>query len=309
MKEIRKSTEYVSMPDGERIALHSWLPEGQISKIVQVSHGMVEYARRYDHFGDFLCRNGIGMYAHDHRGHGETALTADRLGFLSEKDGFQTVVEDLREIIKHVKRKHPVCKIILFGHSFGSFISQSYIEQYGSEIDACILSGTAGPRPLLVCAAKCMAFIIKTLKGAVYRSQFMNKLAFGSYNRRVPNPKSKNAWLTRDEAIVEEYDSNIYTTFTPTIGFFYDLFSGLCRIHAKREIDAIPKDMPLFLFAGEEDPVGDYGKTVGELYRLYRSVGICDVSFKLYPNGRHEMLNELNRQEVMADILEWIESR
>ncbi len=307
MKKIRKSTEYISMPDGEKVALHSWIPDGEIRWVVQICHGMIEYAKRYDHFSVFLCQHNVAVYAHDQRGHGDTACTFDKLGFISGKNGFQTVIEDLREVINQVKQRHSFCKMILLGHSFGSYVSQGYIEQYGADVDACILSGTSGSRPFLVWTAKCMAFIIKTVKGATFRSEFMNKLIFGNYNRRVQNPKSKNAWLTRDESIVEKYDSNVYTTFIPAIGFFYDLFSGLSQIHKERKIDAIPKNMPVFIFGGQDDPVGDYGKLVEKLYRLYLFAGIRHVSLRLYPGGRHEMLNEINRQEVMVDLFNWME--
>ncbi|MDR1679812.1 MAG: alpha/beta hydrolase [Prevotellaceae bacterium] len=302
-----QSTEYITMPDGEKIALHSWLPDGEIRWVVQVCHGMIEYAERYNHVGVFLCRHGIAMYAHDQRGHGDTACTPERLGFIADRNGFQTVIEDLREIINRVKQKHSGCKIVLLAHSFGSFVTQGYIEQYGSEIDACILSGTAGPRPFSVWAAKSIACIIKTVKGAHFRSQFMSNLVFGNYNRRIQHPKSKNAWLTRDESIVEKYDSDMYTTFIPTIGFFYDLFSGLSRIHKKKQIDAIPKNLPIHIVVGQDDPVGGYGKLVEKLYRLYRSAGIRRVSLKIYPGGRHELLNEINRQQVMDDLLYWME--
>jgi alpha-beta hydrolase superfamily lysophospholipase len=304
-----QTTQFLHSPDHHKIALHSWIPQGEIRYIIQLSHGMIEYAKRYDHFGIFLCNHQIALYGHDHRGHGESVTGNEILGSLSEENGFDKVINDLYLVTNYIKKTHPGKIIFLLGHSFGSFISQAFIEQHGKEIDGCLLSGTAGPRHALVKTAKGLSFIIKKIKGNRYKSKLMNNLAFGNYNRKIDNPQSKNAWLTRDPQVVEEYDRNPYTTFMPTIGFFYDLFSGLSRIHLKKNMELIPKNLPVLLFTGKCDPVGNYGKTVKDLYKIYQSIGIKDVSLILYSGGRHEMLNETNKEEVMKDILKWMEIR
>ncbi len=306
---MKKDIIFVKMTDGLPAAVHRWIPDGEPVALVQISHGMAEHAMRYDYFASALVNRGFAVYAHDHRGHGDTAGSAENLGYLADEEGFERVTLDLREIIGLLKNDFPGKKVILFGHSFGSFVSQNYIEQFGNEIDGCILSGSAGPRLLMVNAGRSAAGLIIALKGKRYRSQFLQNLAFGGYNDRIENPISKNSWLSRDEEVVRQYDSHEYDGFLATAGFFYDLFTGLSRIHLEKAMKKIPKELPVFIFAGTADPVGDYGKTVTDLADIYRDLGLTDVTFTLYPEGRHEMLNEINKDEVIADIIRWIEKR
>jgi alpha-beta hydrolase superfamily lysophospholipase len=295
------------------IAVHRWIPDGEPIALVQISHGMTEHADRYDYFAAALVSQGFAVYAHDHRGHGDTAVNGNQgslqnLGYLADKEGFELVTRDLREVIGQLKKDFPGKKTILFGHSFGSFVSQNYIEQFGTEINGCILSGSAGPRLPLVNAGRLMAKCIILCKGKRHRSPFLQKLAFGTYNKRIKNRVSENAWLTRDAEEVRKYDNHDYDGFLPTAGFFYDLFTGLSRIHTKKAMQKIRCGLPVFIFAGTADPVGDYGKTVKALADIYQSMGIADLTLKLYPDGRHEMLNELNKDEVIQDILTWIKA-
>jgi alpha-beta hydrolase superfamily lysophospholipase len=247
------------------------------------------------------------VYAHDLRGHGETAKDEKDRGYLADNEGFQRVVLDLRECIAVLKSDFPGKKIILFGHSFGSFISQSFIEQFGSEIDACILSGTSGPMGVLVELGRILSSIIILCKGKRYRSKFLHALAFGSYNKRIQKPATGVDWISRDPAEVKKYHDDPDCGFPVTTSFFYDMFTGLCRIHKKAALASIPKTLPLLIMSGTEDPVGAYGKTVSALAGIYRTIGIQDVSLKLYPGGRHEMLSEVNKEEVICDVLAWIE--
>ncbi|MGI5172093.1 alpha/beta hydrolase [Treponema sp. OMZ 840] len=308
--KINTKSDFVAMDDGARLALHTWIPEIGIRYVVVISHGMAEYALRYDRFARFLAENGIAVYAHDHRGHGKTAVCEDDLGFLAEKDGFQRVVSDLRRIIQKSRLDFPQAKIILFGHSFGSFVAQSFIEQFSNEIDACILSGTAGPRLALSIAGNRIAAAVKCFKGSRYRSKFLDKLSFSSYLDRIPESEKNSpfAWLSRDKDQVKKYEADPLCGFLCTAGFFYDLTAGLSRIHRKKNMAGIRGDLPVFLFAGTADPVGGYTKTIRALAAVYRKNGIQDVSEKYYEDGRHEMLNELNYDEVYADIFSWITS-
>ena len=300
------------MSDGNENIIHAWIPEA-VKGVVVLSHGMAEYAMRYDRFGKLLIQEGIALYAEDHRGHGETAELAEkngngRFGYLADKNGFQRVVDDIHEVVIEVKNNHPGKKVILFGHSFGSFVSQAYCERYGDSIDGCILCGTAGPREGLVHFAKGMASIIKFFKGEKYVSRFMDKLAFGSNNADFKKPRTSLDWLSRDETNVDKYIGDDWCGFVCTIGFFYDMFDGLCMIHTKKNMASIPKDLPIYFMYGTKDPVGTYGKTVEALYDVYLKNGMKSVDLKFYEGARHELLNETNHTEVESDSISWIKS-
>lgn len=305
---MKKETEMITMNDGIKVALHKWIPESEVKAVVQLSHGMAEYALRYDRLGNFLVENGIALYAHDHRGHGETAGSVENCGFLSEREGFQRVVLDLKAMIDKCHNDFPEKKVFLFGHSFGSFVSQSFIEQFGNTIDACILCGTAGPRLMLTGSAKILSGIVRKIKGAKTKSFFFNNLTFGSYNNRFKKSSSSNfAWLSRDVVEVQKYENSPYCGFVATNSFFNDFFTGLTNIHKKKNMMKIPKKLPIFIIAGSDDPVGEYGKSVVALFSTYQKLGIEDVSLKLYENCRHEILNELNKDDVQNDILVWLQ--
>ncbi|MCR4940617.1 MAG: alpha/beta hydrolase [Treponemataceae bacterium] len=297
------------MDDGADIALHTWIPDGDIKGVVQLSHGMAEFAKRYDRFGTILADQGYVFYAHDHRGHGESVKSTEELGYLADKDGFQRVVLDLRSMIEKAHTDFPGKKVFLFGHSFGSFVSQSFMEQFGREIDGCMLCGSAGPRIPLTAAGSFLAKVIKCFKGGHYRSTFINGMAFGSYTKRITDTKSQFAWISRDYAELKKYEDDPYCGFLCTVEFFADFFSGLTEIGKIKNIKKIPRKLPVYIFSGEEDPVGEYGQSVAKLNDIYKKIGMEDLSFKLYPEARHELLNELNHEEVEKNILDWIKAR
>jgi len=299
-------TFYLTASDNTQIAVHRWLPVVKPRGIILISHGMAEYAMRYDRFANAALAQGFGVYAPDHRGHGETAGSLLKLGYLADKNGFERVMEDLHELTLEIKSTHPEISVILFGHSFGSFVSQMYIEKYGNLLSGCILSGTRGPEPLLVFGGKIAANVIAFCCGKKKQSPFLTQLSFGTYNDRIQNPGSPNAWLSRDTAEVEKYDASPWAGFTCTVSFFQDLMTGLSRIHTYEALNGIPKNLPVLIICGSEDPVGMYGKTVKKLADILTEKGISNLLLKTYEGGRHELLNEINRDEVTADIMGWI---
>lgn len=303
-----KDKTFVTMSDGKKIALHRFLPSTEEKALVVLSHGMAEYAMRYEPFAQKLCDEGFVFYAHDHRGHGETAGSVKNLGYLADKDGFLRVKEDLLTIVKKLKDDFPGKKVFLFGHSFGSFVSQLFIEENADLINGVILSGTAGPRPATIKSAQIVAKVAEKTEGLKHPSTFLSMCAFGTYNKKIKNPTSFFSWTSSDPKEVEKYDTDDYCGFTPTVSFFKDLFTGLSIIHKKEKLDNIPQDLPIFLFAGTDDPVGNYNKTIKKLIKAYEKRGIKDVSYKFYEGGRHEMLNEYNRDEVATDILAWLKN-
>lgn len=302
---MKTETLKVKMSDGKNVALHTFVPEGDVKAVVQLSHGMAEHSMRYEELGKFLCDNGIAFYAHDHRGHGETAESVEDLGFLAEKDGFNRVVEDLATLIRKCKEDFPGKKVILLAHSFGSFVSQCYIEKYGNEIDGVVLCGSAGPRLMLTGVGKVISGIVMKCSGKRKKSALLDTLVFGAYNKGIESD-SAAAWVCRDSEVVKKYDDDPFCGFKVTNEFFYDFLSGLCSIHKKRNMNKIPKNLPIFLMAGDGDPVGEYGKSVKKLFTSYKKLGIKDVSLKIYPEARHELFNELNKVDIMNDFLVWV---
>lgn len=301
--------------DGTEIAVHRWLPDTapRLSAdtapkaIVQISHGMAEYAMRYDRFARDLVSHGYAVYAADHRGHGQTAGTLAKLGWLADKNGFERVMDDQAEISRMIEGRHPGAGIILFGHSFGSFVAQMYIERHGELLRGCVLSGTRGPDPALVFGGRAMARLVAALVGKKTRSPFLTKLSFGACSARIPEAQSPNAWLSRDVEEVEKYDASPWSGFTCTAGFYRDMLDGLSAIHAPKAFTSIPKELPVLIVSGTEDPIGKYGQTVRRLYDAYLKNGMDSVRLLFNEGGRHESLNETNRDEITAKIIDWMD--
>ncbi len=300
----------LEMDDSEEIELFSWKPKAFMKKVPKyilcISHGMAEHALRYSDFANFMCKNDIVVFAHNHRGHGSLYQKKSELGVLSVKEGFNRVVHDLDAVITYAKKQYPGVRVILLGHSFGSFIAQSYIQDFGDEIFACILSGTAGPNSILTTLGELVANIVKKIKGSKHPSKFLDTLTFGSYNNKINNPYSEKAWLSRDNEVVQKYEDDSLCGFLCTAGFFSNLTHGLNQIHKNKNLRRVRKDLPVLLFAGTADPVGNYTKTIKTLAQLYRKHDVKSVSEKYYEGGRHEMLNEINKDEVYDDLLNWI---
>ena len=304
------------MSDGCEIFINRWVPDEntQIKGLVQLHHGLAEYSMRYDNLGKVLAENGYILNAYDFRGHGKTAEKQIEnktgcFGKIADKDGFNRAVEDLNEIITHFKNDYPNKEIVLIGHSCGSFISQGFIEKYASKIDGCILIGTAGPRVAYATFGNIIANIVKFFKGPNSIVKFLEKASFGSYNKRVSNPTSPNAWISKSEKNLEAYENDKWCGFKLTTSFFCDVTYGLKTIHKTKNIEKIPLYLPVYFLYGSEDPVGDYGKTINKLYDIYLERGMGDVSIKAYDGYRHEILNEEIREEVEQDILNWISDR
>lgn len=294
--------------DDTPVVVHVWLPGTAPSGVLLISHGMAEYAMRYDRFAEAATARGYAVYANDHRGHGETARSLSNLGYLADGDGFARVMEDVHEVALEIGLRHPGLPVILLGHSFGSFIAQLFIETYGNLLKGCVLSGTKGPDPLVTVSGFCMASAVAACIGRRKPSPFLMQLSFGTNNSRVKNPESPSSWLSRDVAEVEKYDASPWAGFICAAGLYQDLTRGLMKIHRPKMITSIPRELPVFFVCGSEDPVGGYAKSVRRLAELYSEAGIKDVALKVYDGARHELLNEINRDEVTADLLDWMSS-
>ena len=262
-------------------------------------------------WNDWICfakkfsENGFIVYAHDHRGHGETSKSEEERGYIADKEGFDLLVEDVKELSDIIKKENEELPLILFGHSMGSFVSQRYIELYGDKIDGVILSGTNGrPDPITK-----LGIIISRdemiLRGRKAKSKVMDKLSFGDFNSNFKPNRTDYDWLCSVDEEVDKYIADPQCGFVCTTSYYYDLIRGLWKINEKENLKLIPKDLPVLIFAGDKDPVGDFGKGIIRLYECYKDLGIENLRYKLYKDGRHEMLNESNKDEVIEDILKW----
>lgn len=304
----------IKMDDGYELCLNRWQPDSEedIKGVIQLHHGLAEHSLRYDRFGSVLAENGYVLNAYDMRGHGRSAELADKngngiFGKLADKKGFDRAVEDLKAVIENLKRDFPGKKTILFGHSFGSFVSQGFIEEYGNEIDACILCGTAGPQKLLVGFGNIAAHLVTFFTGKNKCLPIMEALSFGSYNARINPVRTKCDWLSKNELNVDMYMMDNWCGIPLTNSFYCSMVEGLSKIHKAKNINRIPNTLPVFFIYGGDDPVGSYGKTIKALYNIYKSKGMEKVDIKEYPGDRHEILNENDKEQVENDIINWID--
>lgn len=307
MPEVKKSDiRFESSNPGNTVAGYYYTcPEQAPRAILQISHGMCEYIGRYDDFAGYMAQNGYVVCGNDHLGHGVTSSGANGTdGFFAEKDGCGHVLRDLNRMNGLAREAYPGLPLILLGHSMGSFFARAYAVRYPDTLDALVLSGTGGPNPMAGVGAVLTKWIGK-LKGAKHRSQFLNNMAFGQYLKRVENPATPYDWISRDAQIVAKYAADEKCTFIFTASAFHDLMTILRAVSSPEWASGIAKTLPVALFAGDMDPVGDYGRGVQTVYRMLQDAGVEDVSIRLYPGARHEILNEMNRAEVYADILAW----
>ncbi|HLR64629.1 MAG TPA: lysophospholipase [Pseudogracilibacillus sp.] len=293
--------------DRFQIAAYKWMNEEKPKAIIQIAHGMAEHAKRYDHFAHFLLSKGFHVYANDHRGHGDTIHLPDERGFYAPEKGFEKVVSDMEQLNDIIHEENPGVPVFLLGHSMGSFLSRRYAQLYGKTIAGLILSGTGYDKGLLGKAGIALAKIEMKRIGMRTPSPLLDKMVFGNFNKPFAPARTKFDFLTRSEHEVDLYIDDPNCGFICTAGFFHDLFKGIELIHKRKEVARTPYALPIFIFSGSEDPVGDHGDGVMKVYDLYNKY--CEyVSVKLYHDGRHEMLNEINREEVYDDIVNWIHS-
>ncbi|MCE5235215.1 MAG: lysophospholipase [Clostridiaceae bacterium] len=286
------------------VYVKQWAPDGEIRAIVQIVHGMAEHIARYQAFAEFLNANGVLAVGLDLTGHGKSVGTNGVKGYLADEDGWGKAVADISALLKKTRAEHPGITYVLFGHSMGSFLVRTYAARPGAEADAYILSGTAGRNPALAAAKLIAKYEIKK-HGARAQSATLNTLSFGAYNKAFAPNRTEFDWLSRDNEQVDRYVADENCGFVFTAGGFKDLFEGISEIGAKDWAARVPKK-PILIISGEKDPVGGNGKGVKEIAASLADTG-HDVTLKLYPNCRHELLNETNAGEVRGDILNFIE--
>lgn len=284
----------------------SWQKEEPCSPkgIVLIVHGMAEHIQRYDEFARFLVNNNFSVYGYDQRGHGLTSRTVEEIGYMNTANSFTVLADDLEEMLNTISELNPNIPIYIIGHSMGSFVTQYFLIHKKNNIQGVILSGSNGNPGFVINFGILMAKSIHFFKGPKYRSKFMDYLIFGNFNKKYRLPKKFFNWLSRDEKVVQSYYEDEMCGALFTISFFKDFLKGLK--HLPKGYQLIPKDLPIYLISGTKDPVGKYGKGITRLYKDLTKQNMNNVSINLYPEGRHEMLNEINKEEVYQDILNWL---
>ena len=286
-----------------------YIPDGEIKAILQISHGMQEFIDRYEDFAKYLCDKGYLVVGNDHLGHGGSINTKDDWGYFAEKDGNRALLDDLYEVTKITKENYPNLPYILLGHSMGSFYARQYICEHGNELVAAIIMGT-GHQPLPVVKAGMQACKIFALgKGWRYRSKAVEAMAFGAYNKKFEPARTDKEWLTKDASIIDWYINEPRCSYKFTLNGYYNMFKGISRLHDKNLLNQIPKKLPILFVSGQDDPVGDFGKGVEAAFNSVKNVGCENVEIKLYPNDRHEILNELDKKQVYEDLYNWMQDK
>lgn len=272
--------------------------------VLQISHGMCEYIERYEGLAEYLTDNGIIVCGNDHLGHGNAAKETNTLGYFAKKDGYKLLAADLKKLTVIMKKKYKDLPYFLLGHSMGSFVARRYLAKYGDMLNGCIIMGTSGKNPLMPFALSLAKRSIRN-HGEMFRNESLKAKSFAGYNSKWKSESSQNAWLTRDKEIVDKYDNDELCNFTFTSSAYLDLFTLLNSVSSKNWAKAVP-NIPILVTSGKDDPVGNYGKGVTQVYRWLKDTGHDNVEIELYDGGRHEILNETNRQEVYKDICSYI---
>ena len=284
-------------------------PDAAPRGIVQLAHGICEYIDRYDAFAEYLASKGFLVVGNDHLGHGKSFSDEDDMGFFAESAGWELAVNDMHRLYQMTAEEFPDLPYFLFGHSMGSFLARTYIIKYPTELTGAVICGTGQQSSALIQSGRKIGRAEIKRKGEKYRSQLLNNVAFGSYNSGFDEKRTPFDWLTRDAAVVDAYIADPLCGFVPTAGLFTDMMDGIAYISRSSNQERMDPALPVLFISGDKDPVGENGKGVLKAYVSFLNAGMKDVTLKLYHDCRHEILNELCREQVMGDVAAWIDSK
>ena len=295
----------LSKDGSTQLACYRVAPKTEPRAVFQIVHGMCEYFGRYEDYAKSLADAGILVIGNDHLGHGNSAPTADDLGFTVTGGGADILVEDVYALTEKMKAEYPGLPIILFGHSMGSFIAREVLARHGDAYRAAIICGTGGPEAPAG-AGKVMAKTIMAFRGERHRSKLLKNIAFSGYQKGIEKTAPVNSWLTRDYSVVEKYNNDPFCTYTFTVRAYHDLFTLLAWVNAKDWAKKLPRDLPVLVTAGEADPVGSWGKGPRTVANRMLEAGMKNVTLRMWPGMRHEILNEVGKEEVYRELNEWV---
>lgn len=297
---------YLSRDRVTKIHSIEWIPDGEIVGILQMCHGMVEYIDRYDEFAAYLAGKGFYVVGHDHLGHGKSVRSQEDYGHFDEAKGNQYVVGDIHILRLRTMKKYPDIPYFMLGHSMGSFLVRQYLTMYGQGLAGAIIMGTGyQPLPVLL-AGQFLCRILAALKGWRHRSPLVDGLCLGVYRRHFKSGGGAGDWTTSDPQMWEKYTQDPLCHFRFTLAGYYQMLEGMKALARSDSMKRLPKDLPVFFVAGEDDPVGAFGKGVRKVYEKYKAAGMENVDLKLYRDDRHEILNETDRDKVYEDLYLWL---
>lgn len=301
-KSYTKTVGYFKSANGVTdVKYYIYTPVTKPVAAIQIVHGMCEFTERYEELAEFMCKNSIAVYGNDHIGHGSSVKTNDDLGFFFTGDGWKDMISDARKMLSIGKRTFEGVPHIMLGHSMGSYVARACMVKLPSELDCVILSGTGDAVPFTT-ANLALIDALKKTKGGRFRSEMLYALAFGRYNSHISLPRTQSDWLTRDEEKIREYVSDIRCVTMFTVNGFENLVKLCAYVNCDKWYASVSRSLPVLMMSGEEDPVGGWGKGVRNVYERLEACG-CNVALRMYEDCRHELVNELNRQQVYEDIL------
>ena len=306
---VRNEFTFLSADGKTPIHAVEWLPEGQARAVLQISHGVSEYILRYEPFAEYLTAQGFAVAGHDHLGHGQSVAEGSARLYFGPRGSWNWVVDDIDQRRNLAKAKFPQVPYFLMGHSMGSFLARTYLIRYPGAVDAAIIMGTGQMSPAIIAGGKAVAAEEARRVGEDQTSSLVDKLAFGAYNKRFAPNRTGFDWLSLNQDNVDRYMADPLCGGNATIGLFREMLGGLSFIAKPENLKRMNLNIPVLFISGEMDPVGDCGKGVKRAFESFRKAGVRDVSLKLYPELRHEILNETCRETVYEDIYQWLAAK
>ncbi len=283
----------------------TWVPEGEIRAVLQLTHGMVEYIDRYHDFAVFMADNEFAVIGHDHLGHGRSVTSSDKLGYFCDKNGYEIVIEDIFKITQEAHMRWPEKRLFLLGHSMGSFMTRRFLALHASSVSGAVIMGTGFIPAGLAGLGHFLATMTAFFRGPYYRSKFLTGLALGGNNKAFEPARTPNDWLSRNTENVDKYQADPLCGYMFTASAYKDFFKFIGLVSREDSFENLPASLPLLITSGELDPVG--GKNAcPKVKAVYNRYGLNDVTVRMYPEDRHEILNEIDRDVVYRDLLAWM---
>lgn len=290
---------------GQPLTLYLWQTDAPCRGVIQLVHGMAEHIARYDRLARALCAAGYTVAGHSHPGHGEDARE-DELGFFGRKDGWDHLVEDVHAAHEMLLKRFPGQRFAILGHSMGSFVTREYLLRYGGDLTAAVICGTGWFPGPLCSVARAAAALCGVFGGWQKPAPLVDRLMSKDNNKAFAPARTPFDWLSRDTAEVDKYMADLRCGFLFTARGYYDMFTGLKSLSRLHRLAALPGNLPVLFISGDADPIGTQGKGVNTVAQQFRDAGVRDVTVRLYPGARHELFNETNRDEITAELIDWL---
>lgn len=310
MEMINKT---ITAQDGAKIYCYFFYPDKKVKvkAIVQIFHGLGEHAGRYIEFATKLTKEGYIVCAEDHRGFGRTAKNVESIGHIADDNGYELIISDILMLLEHVKNEYSSLPYFIFGHSMGSFLARSFMLKYGYHLSGAVIASTRGTHPTMNNITYFLSKVQKKIFGGKKHAKLIDRLGVGGYGEKYfKSDNSINAWLTSDQEEINLLNKDGYFAKHPaSIETYIQIFRMIKQIEDKKYFDEINKNIPILFVAGDKDPVGDFGRSVRKVYNRYLESGVKDIELKLYKDGRHELLKDKHRYEVMNDITNWLNDK